>query len=423
MCLSVGIAHAEPAPVLPPSPTLPDTTPTRIGIVGNDVIRPTSSANAETYKKVPIDKGKIGNYIKKMPKGGFLELGLIVGITALSEAVDYLIDEAGTVRYTNYTWFISKNGVEQTFTSLPDACRAWITAGNMPYVYVKSTVSMIQTSRGYAIPLGNCYYNNKGVSGYFNVSVKRETKRDNEILLDEIADKLINEAKRGAPNAVRIINDWADDEIKRNPDAYPDVVPQPQPQPQPDPVPNPDPNPKPNPLPVPSPVPQPTPSPNPNPIGDPKTNPSPNPNAPPSGNPATNPNPADSPSGTPNAQPDPATNPSDGTKPNEQTFKFELPPFCSWASHVCDFIDWVKSEPPKPDEMPKLPIQEVNNDFDINPNLYNAQGQCQAPISINLGVGTIEIPYDFLCQFFIKNSPVIVAIAYLLGAYIVLGKR
>lgn len=412
LAVSVVSAHAEPAPVLPPSPTIPTPTPTQIGIVGNDVIRPTSSANAETYKKVPIDKGKIGGYLKKMPKGGFLELGLIVGITALSEAVDYLIDEAGTVRYTNYTWFIYKNGVEQTFTSLPDACRAWISVNSMPYIYTKSTVSMIQTSYGYAVPLGNCFYQgiNSG-GGYFNVGVKRDSKKDNEIPLDDLANKIIDAGKKGNPTAVRVINDWADDEIRRNPDAYPDVVPQPQPQPQPDPVPNPDPNPKPNPVPVPSPVPQPSP----NPVGDPKTNPSPNPNAPPSGDPATNPNPADNPNGTPNAQPDPATNPNDGTKPNEQTFNFELPEFCSWATIVCEFIG---TKPDMPDEpLPTKDIQ-LKTPAEFDKNYVDFGGQCPADINVDIDLAfakhTISYSFTPICDF-VQNY---LRIVIIIGAYI-----
>lgn len=103
---------------------------------------------------------------------------------------------------------------------------------------------------------------------------------------------------------------------------------------------------------------------------------------------------------------------------------FELPAFCDWAKHVCDFIDWMKIDPPSPQEMPKIPINEIDaDDYDINPNLYNSNVQCPTPIQVNIGMGVISIPYDSLCLFFTKNSPLIVAIAYLIGGFIVMGRR
>lgn len=393
LAVSVVSAHAEPAPVLPPSPTVPTPTPTQIGIVGNDVIRPTTSANAETYKKVPIDKAKIGNYMKKMPKGGFLELGIAVGIVALGEAVDYLIDNSKVK-------FIPQRLI------CPD------NKGGNGYITPE------QWSKNYCDSIGKPYQRTHdfGTRQFIAICTKQENYfshftcygspiPESEITLDDMADKVIDAGKKGNPTAVRVINDWADDEIRRNPDAYPDVVPQPQPQPSPDPLPQPDPNPKPNPVPQPSP----------DPVGDPKTNPSPNPNAPPSGNPATNPNPADNPSGTPNTQPDPATSPNDGTNPNEQTFNFELPAFCSWATIVCEFIG---TKPDMPDE--PLPTKDIplKTPAEFDKNYVDFGGQCPADINVDIDLAfakhTISYSFTPICDF-VQNY---LRIVIIIGAYL-----
>ncbi|UYZ91018.1 virulence factor TspB C-terminal domain-related protein [Moraxella bovis] len=203
------------------------------------------------------------------------------------------------------------------------------------------------------------------------------------------------------------------------PETKPDTKPDTKPTPVPVPVPNPETQPQPKPVPVPSPNPNPETQPKPKPV------PSPNPETQPKPKPT---NPQDRPL-PPEVNPIGTENPSSNSKekPNEQpkdeAKPFELPAFCDWAKHVCDFIDWVKTDPPTP-ETPAYPkIKEIDKDYDINPNLYNANGQCPPPIQVNIGMGTIAIPYDSLCLFFTKNSPLIVAIAYLIGAFIIIGKK
>lgn len=395
---STANANALPKPdPVAPVPNI-DTTPTPIGIKGDHVIRPVPSANAETYKKIPLDKAKVGGYIKKMPKGGLLEVGIAVGIVALGEAVDYLIDNSNVVRFEKLQ------------------CKT-IGYGNFTTDTKEQFIARMK-SEVFKDNFSTFFYNEKDQSIYRNynlgsgdVSIKVgvcHAPKKSEIPLDDLADKLIESGKKGNPNAVKIINDWADDEVRRNPDAYPDVVPQPQPQPNP--APNPDPKTNPGPLP------QPTPIPNPNPIGDPKTNPSPNPNAPPSGNPATNPNPADNSNGTPNAQPDPATNPNNGTKPNEQIFKFELPAFCGWATIVCEFIG-VKPDMPDMPDMPTKDMQ-LKSPAEFDKPYVDFGGQCPADVSVDLDMGfashTVVFPFTPICRFITDYLSLVV----LFGAYL-----
>ena len=131
-----------------------------------------------------------------------------------------------------------------------------------------------------------------------------------------------------------------------------------------------------------------------------------------------------------NPNSNPQTNPKEKTNPKPKDEGegggFELPPFCQWASHVCKFIDWFKEDPNlgEPDKI-DIPVQDRNDlaQQDINKQYYNAVGQCPAPAVVNTNFGQIKIPYDTLCNFFARHSPILIAIAYLIGGYIVIGRK
>lgn len=110
----------------------------------------------------------------------------------------------------------------------------------------------------------------------------------------------------------------------------------------------------------------------------------------------------------------------DGTKiPSIPSFA--IPAFCVWAKHVCDFTDWVK-EPPKIDDNDdyKPEITDLSGKFNkIDNSYYNASGTCPAPVPVNLTYGTVYISYQNYCDFAVKISPLVIALAYILGAYIV----
>lgn len=57
------------------------------------------------------------------------------------------------------------------------------------------------------------------------------------------------------------------------------------------------------------------------------------------------------------AQPEPKTDPE--LTPNPETGGTTLPPFCSWAAPVCEFIKWIK-EPPESPESIDVPEKEID---------------------------------------------------------------
>ena len=110
------------------------------------------------------------------------------------------------------------------------------------------------------------------------------------------------------------------------------------------------------------------------------------------------------------------------TKPKD----FELPAFCSWASKVCDFIDWVKepnedviSEPV--DIQSPMPQME-STDLDFG-------GQCPQNFDINIDLFGKPVKFtlfdsNMFCQFLSDwiRIPVIFA-ASLVAVYILGGRR
>ena len=142
--------------------------------------------------------------------------------------------------------------------------------------------------------------------------------------------------------------------------------------------------------------------------------------------PTDNPTPSKDTDNNPNSNPqtNPKTEPK--PKPKDDGGGFELPLFCSWASHVCKFIDWFREDPAlgESDKI-DIPVQDRNDlaQQDINKQYYDAVGQCPAPAVVNTNFGQIKIPYDTLCSFFSRHSPILIAIAYLIGGYIVIGRR
>lgn len=77
---------------------------------------------------------------------------------------------------------------------------------------------------------------------------------------------------------------------------------------------------------------------------------------------------------------------------------FELPSFCTWASVVCGFIDWVKAEPDLPDEN----LDGVLNEVAITSESFTftaPDAACPAPLVLNLSqFGSREVSYQPLCD-------------------------
>lgn len=105
------------------------------------------------------------------------------------------------------------------------------------------------------------------------------------------------------------------------------------------------------------------------------------------------------------------------TKPKD----FELPAFCSWASKVCDFIDWVKVEPDVQDTPVPTDNTPLKNPSEFDKDYVSVVAQCPPDVvraiplpgqSFNLVFGMSPV-CDFASTYL---RPVIIFLAYIYGA-------
>ena len=113
----------------------------------------------------------------------------------------------------------------------------------------------------------------------------------------------------------------------------------------------------------------------------------------------------------------------DETKPKD----FELPAFCSWASKVCDFIDWVQEKPPEEEPMKPVKngtLQDIDLDtFDRYQERIYFPPHCPSKtfeLSV-LGVHIVK-PVDFsgLCSVLEAVTPWLLAATYISCAFFVI---
>ena len=107
------------------------------------------------------------------------------------------------------------------------------------------------------------------------------------------------------------------------------------------------------------------------------------------------------------------------TKPKE----FVLPAFCSWASTVCDFIDWYKKDP-QDEENDEINITEKPNPpFDIDTlalkPYISLPAECPANPAWQFMGGQIVLPLNIVCDGFAMASWLVMAFAWLRGLVIV----
>lgn len=121
--------------------------------------------------------------------------------------------------------------------------------------------------------------------------------------------------------------------------------------------------------------------------------------------------------------------PLNPTQPATGTEK-PLPAFCTYASVICEVIEWLKESPEPPTN---TNVSVTNKDiagtslegFDISQSRVNFGGSCPAPIPITFSFmgssQTLSYSFEPFCDFLTQIRPVIIACAYLGGAYIVAG--
>ncbi|STZ55665.1 Uncharacterised protein [Moraxella lacunata] len=138
--------------------------------------------------------------------------------------------------------------------------------------------------------------------------------------------------------------------------------------------------------------------------------------------------PDDSPSPETQPQPTPPDVAPIGREPDNTDAKpFELPAFCDWASKVCEFIDWVKQEPPEPpppEQVPKANLSDLGLDEnELFKQRVQFDGQCpkhELKFAIN-GKQIIEpIPTHHFCNLLEQIAPWLLAFSYLSAGFFVI---
>lgn len=111
-----------------------------------------------------------------------------------------------------------------------------------------------------------------------------------------------------------------------------------------------------------------------------------------------------------------------GTNTPSQT---DWPGFCDWAPTVCEFIDWMKKPEPE-EEKPEVPWDETPPET-VEWSSGLGAGSCPAPVSFSVTIGPVSASPEFelqpICDFGEKIRPLVIALASLVGVFIVGGWR
>ncbi|MGP5225338.1 virulence factor TspB C-terminal domain-related protein [Psychrobacter aquimaris] len=122
--------------------------------------------------------------------------------------------------------------------------------------------------------------------------------------------------------------------------------------------------------------------------------------------------------------PDPETDP-DGESPTPapEIEPFELPPFCAWATKVCDFIDWVQTPPSDPEDgAGDIEVEKPDPDMHVGilERLYiDMPAECPPDPVLEFMGAKIPFPMSVFCQFASMMKPLILLFAYIKGLSII----
>ncbi|WP_220721568.1 virulence factor TspB C-terminal domain-related protein [Agarivorans litoreus] len=125
--------------------------------------------------------------------------------------------------------------------------------------------------------------------------------------------------------------------------------------------------------------------------------------------------------------PDEST-PSDGS-PSEVPDTGELPVFCTWATGVCEFMEWFRQEP---DEIKAIPTEDYKEDVDLSQLEQSfssgiGSGSCPAPYTYSVDFAGVTKPLEFdytpMCEFVSLARIWVIISAWVGAAFIVSGQR
>ena len=129
----------------------------------------------------------------------------------------------------------------------------------------------------------------------------------------------------------------------------------------------------------------------------------------------------------PNEATDEATQVHTPPTPKDPPKPLEVPKFCTWASSVCNFMDWVKQEVPEPpsNEQIKNPsLSDLGIDDTRFDKRINFDGQCptgKLEFTIKGNFFSKPIPYTHFCELLKMLKPWLLAFTYLSTAYFVVS--
>lgn len=129
----------------------------------------------------------------------------------------------------------------------------------------------------------------------------------------------------------------------------------------------------------------------------------------------------------PNEATDEATQVHTPPTPKDPPKPLEVPKFCTWASSVCNFMDWVRQEVPEPpsNEQIKNPsLSDLGIDDTRFDKRINFDGQCptgKLEFTIKGNFFSKPIPYTHFCELLKMLKPWLLAFTYLSTAYFVVS--
>lgn len=121
----------------------------------------------------------------------------------------------------------------------------------------------------------------------------------------------------------------------------------------------------------------------------------------------------------------PSTAPSNNTgtvaqpAPSISPTAIEFPVFCTWATKICEFVDWAKTDAPADTEKPDVPFEELG-DEEVTYDSGLGAGTCPPPATVSLMGGTHEMSFEPVCDLAAGARPFVLISASLLAGLMLL---
>lgn len=120
---------------------------------------------------------------------------------------------------------------------------------------------------------------------------------------------------------------------------------------------------------------------------------------------------------------DTVTNPDGSqTTTGQSSSEFKLPAFCSWASVVCDWLDWTKEMPEDEPEQEQPQVDDKGIFARTFDNVFSLSGECPADLPITFNImeyqGNFKINMNWLCIFFTFIGYPLVFTAHCMGFWV-----